>query len=169
MFLVWRIWGGAGWGNGDCCHHSIQFIISHGFAQALGWYVYDSRGHCFQPHDNSSLHWCVLQKCLHLESYLGLPMKIVSEVEQELLNWSVWCVIWGSGMTWLVVYCCVLELGPQFRSSVSQYPILSSLPCCSCLLLASVFLFPVASELLNHMSFSPIGCGLSLSTQINAC
>lgn len=37
------------------------------------------------------------------------------------------------------------------------------------LLLAPVFLFPVASELFNHMSFPPIGCGLSFGTQINAC
>lgn len=40
---------------------------------------------------------------------------------------------------------------------------------CSGLLLVPVFLFPVASELFNHMSVPPIGCGLSFGTQINAC
>lgn len=31
------------------------------------------------------------------------------------------------------------------------------------------FLFPVASELLNRVSFLLIGCGLAFGTQINAC
>lgn len=49
-------------------HHSARFIIIHTFAQALGYYVYETRR---AVDDNSSSSWYVLEKCSHLGSHWG--------------------------------------------------------------------------------------------------
>ena len=79
----------------------IHFII-HMFAQALGYYVYESRR---AVNDKSRLCWYVLKKCSHLGSHWG---EIRSEIHEELLTWPVGHTNQGLELACLAVssVCC---------------------------------------------------------------